>query len=168
MHCHNCESMLDWDGSSPIAICEICCCYRCVEIPDSFDERIILLDRPGKFRCPCCRRRLTQAGLSGLKVEHCAGCQGVLLTDDVFAMFVRNRRTEFRAAARQPVVRLPEPLREAIPCPACRRAMHVHPHHGPDLMIIDACIGCGMVWLESRQPPCAAYACHGLTHASSW
>ena len=151
MHCHNCEIALHWDGVSPVAVCGICRSYRSVDVPDDTGDWIVSLDRPGDFCCPCCRRRLVQAGMDGLKVEHCAGCDGVLLTDDVFAMFLRNRRPEFREAASQPVILVSEQRGNDIHCPNCRRVMNVHPCYGPDFLVIDACVGCGMVWLECRQ-----------------
>jgi Zn-finger nucleic acid-binding protein len=151
MHCHNCGFLLESDGVDPIAVCDICRTYRSVEVPDDTGERIVSLGRPGEFRCPGCRRRLTQAGMDGLKVEHCAGCRGVLLTNEAFAMYLRNRRPEFREAARQPVVLIFESQRNDIHCPTCRRAMNVHPCYGPDYIIIDGCMNCGVVWLELQE-----------------
>lgn len=89
--------------------------------------------------------------MDGLKVEHCAECKGVLLASEVFAMFVRNRRSEFREAASQPAIPVSDPYPPDVKCPNCRRAMNAHPCYGPHLIIIDECIGCGMVWLDCRE-----------------
>ncbi len=151
MNCHNCNIPLEWDGFSPITVCGICHSFRSVDVPDETADRIVPLDRPGDERCPCCRRRLSKAAMDGLKVEHCAECDGVLMSGDVFSMFVRNRRTEFREAALQSAILVPEHLKQEVNCPHCRQTMNVHPCYGPNLIIIDACIDCGMVWLDCRE-----------------
>lgn len=150
MKCHNCECQLGWDGFSPIVVCDCCHSYRCVDIPDESGDRILSLERPGQSFCPCCRRRLTSAAMDGLKVEHCAECEGVLLTDDLFVLFVRNRRAEFRDAASQPVVLSSTRQQCQTHCPNCRREMVVHPCYGPNFIVVDSCAGCGMVWLDCR------------------
>lgn len=150
MHCHNCEIELDWDGSSPIIICEICRSYRFTDTPDGTADRIVSLDSPGENFCPCCRRRLQLAAMDGLKVEHCTECDGVLLPSDVLAMYVRNRRTEFRDAASRPVILISEQKQDRH-CPTCRREMKIHPCYGPDFIIVESCISCGMVWLDCQE-----------------
>src|ERR1700742_4724902 len=96
MNCHNCDMPLHWDGIGPVVVGEICRSYRCTDVPDHGPNRVISLKRPGTTHCPHCRRRMISAAFDGLRTEHCGGCQGLLLTDDLFAMFVRNRREEFR------------------------------------------------------------------------
>ncbi|MBS0204249.1 MAG: hypothetical protein JSS49_15205 [Planctomycetes bacterium] len=149
MNCHNCEIPLGWDGISPIVICEICRAYRFVDVPDDSGRTIVPMNPAGSCFCPCCRRRLYLAAMDGLKVEHCAACEGVLMTNEIFAMFVRNRRSEFREAASQPIVLVGE-HRGSKRCPHCRRGMGIHPCYGPDLIIVESCRGCGMVWLDCR------------------
>lgn len=151
MNCHSCEFPLEWDGVSPIVVCELCRTYRSTDTPDGTGERIVSLNRTGQWRCPCCRRNLSVAAMDGLKVEHCADCEGVLMDSDVFAMFVRNRREEFREAASQPTILVTDRLAEQRHCPECRRAMAIHPCYGPSLMIVESCVRCGMVWLDCRE-----------------
>ena len=166
MHCHNCEVPLEWDGFSPIVVCGICHSYRFTDVPDHSGSRIVTLAGSGECHCPKCRRRLKQAAMDGLKVERCSDCEGVLLTDDVFAMFVRNRRTEFRDAASRPILRVIEDEQADVKCPNCRRAMHVHPCYGPNYVIVDACLGCGMVWLDCRDSTLEIQHCDppGVVH----
>jgi len=151
MNCHNCESPLDWDGYSPIVVCDLCCAYRFVDTPDDTANRIVSLERPGIAHCPICRSRTSEAATDGIKVEHCADCHGLLLTDDTFDMYVRNRRTEFREAALQSVNLVDEQLTPNVHCPSCRRQMDVHPCYGPNFLIVDTCTGCGMVWLDCSE-----------------
>jgi Zn-finger nucleic acid-binding protein len=148
MNCHNCTVSLAWDSISPIVVCEICSSYRFVDTPDDTANRIVSLNRPGRFHCPRCRSRLTEAAMEGLTVEHCADCQGVLLADEVFAMFVRNRRIEFREAALKPVILVDDQIQNDIHCPSCRRTMVIHPCYGPDFIIVATCGACGTVWLD--------------------
>lgn len=150
MNCHNCEIPLEWDGFSPIIACGICRSYRFVDVPDDSADKIVPLNQQGECFCPCCRRRLGLAAMDGLKVEHCASCEGVLLTSEVFAMFVRNRRSEFREAASQPIILVGESHADKR-CPHCRRGMEVHPCYGPNLIIVESCLGCGMVWLDCHE-----------------
>jgi Zn-finger nucleic acid-binding protein len=154
MNCHNCEVSLSWDGISPIVVCELCRSYRCVDTPDETSNRIVSLNRPGRTHCPACRRRMVQAATDGLKVEHCSECRGVLLTDDLFAMFVRNRRSEFREAALQPVTVLRDQIETKLHCPNCRQPMCIHPCYGPNSVIVESCVDCGMVWLDCRDMSC--------------
>lgn len=151
MRCHNCEIDLEWDGFQPIIVCEVCHSIRFVDVPDESGDCIIPLDRRGGFHCPCCRRRLVEAAMDGLRVEHCIECDGVLMNNDVFTMFVRNRRSEFRDAALQPVILLTEQQGQDIHCPCCRRTMNIHPCYGPGYIIVNSCNGCGMVWLDCRE-----------------
>lgn len=151
MNCHNCEISLEWDGISPIVVCEICRAYRFVDVPDDSADQILPLNQAGSGCCPCCRRRLTLAAMDGLKVQHCVGCEGVLLDGDVFAMYVRNRRTEFREAASQPIILIPEPINQDVHCPRCRTSMSVHPCYGPNFIIVKSCLDCGNVWLDCRE-----------------
>ena len=150
MNCHNCEIALEWDGFSPVILCDICRAYRFVDVPDVTAKQIVSLNQPGSSFCPCCRRRLMQAAMDGLKVEHCAECEGVLLDDEVFAMFVRNRRTEFREAASQPFTLSAADLQD-VNCPRCRTEMTVHPCYGPNFIIVNSCLDCGNVWLDCRE-----------------
>lgn len=152
MRCHNCEVALDWDGFQEIVLCDVCHTYRSVDVPDSRGGRILALDRPGAFHCPRCRRHLAMAGLEGLSVEHCANCEGVLLTDETLPLFVRNRRADFRHAALQPAPLVSEHP-AGLHCPHCRRAMNIHPCYGPDSIVVHSCIGCGLVWLDCRKAP---------------
>ena len=151
MNCHNCEVSLNWDGVTPIVVCEICRAYRFVDLPDETANRIVSLKRAGSTNCPRCRRRMKDAAMDGLKVEHCADCQGVLLTDDVFAMFVRNRRPDFREAAQGFLVLVEDQLSTDVHCPCCRQPMDIHPCYGPDFLIIDTCVDCRLVWLDYRE-----------------
>ena len=151
MKCHNCESQIESDGFSPIVVCDACHSYRFVDVPDNSANRILPLNRPGECHCPGCRRRLNQAGMDGLKVEHCATCEGVLFSSDVYEMFVRNRRGEFRQAALQPAILVSKPYQMDVKCPHCRRAMNKHPYYGPNLFVIGGCASCGMVWLDCRE-----------------
>jgi Zn-finger nucleic acid-binding protein len=151
MNCHNCEIELEWDGFSPIVLCDICRAYRFVDVPDVTANQIISLNQPGSGCCPCCRRRLTLAAMDGLKVEQCAECAGVLLDDEVFAMFVRNRRIEFREAASQPLILVPVQQQPEVNCPRCRTEMNIHPCYGPDFIIVNSCLDCGNVWLDCRE-----------------
>ena len=151
MICHNCEVPLDWDGISPIVACEFCRAYRFVDVPDGSGEQILSLNQQGESCCPCCRRRLTLAAIDGLKVEHCAGCEGVLLDNNVFAMFVRNRRDEFREAALQSALQVEERRLKRVNCPECRKKMQAHPSYGPNLIVIDSCVECGLVWLDCHE-----------------
>ena len=148
MNCHNCGAPLEWDGHQPIIVCEHCHTFRSLGTPDDTEDRIVSLDKPGHSNCPRCRRRMTQAAMDGLKVEHCEGCQGVLVIDEVFALLVRNRRAEYRGAALRPTPVDPEMLATPVSCPLCRRAMEVHPFYGPGNVVIDSCCRCGLIWLD--------------------
>lgn len=150
MNCHHCGEPLEWDGVRSVVACDICHAFRCVDTPDNSADCIVPLHKPGRFHCPTCRRRMRQAAMDGLKIEHCAGCRGVLLKSNVFAMLVRNRRPEFRDAATQHIFFNERDAQSAVYCPGCRGAMDTHPYLGPNAIIIDSCIGCGMVWLDCR------------------
>ena len=151
MNCHNCEIPLVWDGLSPVIACNICRAYRFVDTPDGSGDCIIPLHLTGDSCCPCCRRQMSLAAIDGLKVEHCAECQGVLLPNRVFAMFVQNRRAEFRESALQPAILIAERRLKRVNCPKCRHAMRAHPSYGPHLIVIDSCVPCGIVWLDCHQ-----------------
>jgi len=162
MRCHNCEVDLIGDGVSPVVICEICRVYRFTDIPDDSGNCIIPLNQAGDFHCPCCRRQLGLAAMEGLKVEHCAACSGVLMSSDLFAMYVRNRRDSFRETALHPAILVTDAERREMHCPGCRRRMTMHPNYGPDSIIIDGCLSCGMVWINCRE---AAESGHLMLHA---
>lgn len=72
------------------------------------------------------------------------------MDDATFAMFVRNRRAEFREAAQQSAIPVHERRLQHVHCPRCRTAMNSHPSYGPSLMLIDSCIPCGLVWLDCQ------------------
>ncbi len=148
MNCHNCSAPLNWDGYQPIIVCEHCHTFRSLGTPDDSSDRVVLLNRPGNTNCPRCRRRLMQAAMDGLQVEHCEDCQGVLVVDEVFALLVRNRRAEYRGAASHPIPLDPQQLQVRTPCPSCRRTMDVHPYYGPGNVVIDSCCRCGLIWLD--------------------
>ena len=155
MRCHVCNVTLNWDAYSPAVVCEICRTYRSVDVPDETGAQVVSLGRKGRYHCPGCRTRLSEAGLDGLKVESCGDCSGVLIPGDIFSMFVRNRRTEFRDAALQPVVLVTEQRERDLFCPGCRRVMTIHPCYGPNYLIVNSCTGCGLVWLDCSEVPAA-------------
>jgi Zn-finger nucleic acid-binding protein len=151
MLCHSCQCPIPWDGISTIVVCENCRTYRSIDIPDSTGEAIEPLGLPGESLCPGCRCRMSLAAMDGLLVEHCAACSGVLVSGETFAMFVRNRRAEFREAALQPVTILLDSQNRKVRCPCCRGRMNKNPSYGPDFMIIDTCTECSVVWIDCSE-----------------
>ena len=156
MNCHNCGTPLEWDGTQQILVCESCRTYRSHGTPDDSVDRVVSLGKPGSSKCPCCRKRMVKAAMDGLAVEFCAACRGVLIVEELFAMLVRNRRTEYRGAASRPTALDREQLSGERPCPACRRTMNVHPNYGPGHIVIDSCGNCHLIWLDLRETARAA------------
>jgi Zn-finger nucleic acid-binding protein len=150
MNCHNCGVSLSWDGKSSVVACDICHTFRCVGTPDDSADRIVLLGNSGKCHCPKCRRRLKQGAMDGLMIEHCTSCRGVLLEGNAFAMLLRNRRPEFRHAVGRHLFFNENDDPSKVRCPGCRRGMETHPYLGPNAIIVDSCLGCGMVWLDCQ------------------
>ena len=151
MNCHNCGTPLEWDGTQPIVVCEHCRTFRSLGTPDDSVDRVVSLGKPGRSKCPRCQQRLVKAAMDGLTVEFCEACRGVLIVEDIFAMLVRNRRTEYRGAASHPTTLDSDQLHDELSCPACRHTMNVHPYYGPGNVVIDSCCNCRLIWLDFRE-----------------
>lgn len=151
MNCSNCAAPLDWQPGRTLLQCAHCHSYR---QPLNEPELVNRLEWQGvttEHNCPTCHEALEAATLDGLPAAGCRSCAGVLLHDDVFAQVVRSRRASYRGVERLAAPLDPELLEREIVCPGCRQPMEVHPFYGPGNQIIDSCLPCGLIWVDSGE-----------------
>lgn len=154
MRCYHCETLLDWDAADEIVRCPGCHCYRLTGLPETTARVVVPLAQVGRHRCPGCRGVLRESAIDGLWAESCSNCRALLMPQAMFAMYVRNRRDDFREAAVRPF-----PLQDrrcSYQCPVCRRSLKTHPTYGPDGMTVHECGECSLVWIADL---IAAFAC---------
>lgn len=151
MNCRNCGAPL-----SPAAFSETTRCCHCDTQNDVSRglrgaDRIVWSSDPADMDCPRCAEPLVHASVDDHRVKACPECQGMILTTAAFGSLVRQRRSEFRGADRTPHPLNLDDLSDPIYCPECRWTMEVHPYYGPGNQIIDSCVRCGLVWIDSGE-----------------
>lgn len=99
--------------------------------------------------CPCCSVPLRSGSIDGRPALYCSQCSGVLMKCGAFGAVLRNRRATGPKTAAEDVPPVdPNELQRAVDCPRCAERMETHPYYGPGNVVIDSCIGCGLVWLD--------------------
>lgn len=158
MNCQNCGAPLPVTPFSDMVLCLHCDTRHYLPDSEQGTDRIAWSQAPAESDCPRCAERLLQASLDGHPAQACPECHGVMLTTAAFASIVRMRRTEFRGADRTPQPLNLDELSDPIYCPECRWTMEVHPYYGPGNQIIDSCVRCGLVWIDSGELTAIAHA----------
>lgn len=151
MNCRNCGAPLTLSPFSDVASCLHCGSHNAVPLSERGSDRIVWSRDGAGMDCPRCEDGLLQAFLESHPAKACPECHGVMLTNAAFAAIVRQRRAQFRGADRTPQPIDLEGLSDPVYCPQCRRTMEVHPYYGPGNQIIDSCVRCGLVWIDSGE-----------------
>jgi Zn-finger nucleic acid-binding protein len=151
MNCTNCGAPLDWQPGRPLLSCNHCGSFHRPLHEVHLTDRLAWRHDPGAHGCPQCRQPLEAAALDDFPAEGCRQCSGVLLADEVFAEAVRVRRANYQGAERTPSPISPDFMQRALDCPGCHAPMDAHPYYGPGNQVIDSCLACGLIWLDSGE-----------------
>lgn len=151
MHCPNCAAALEFTPFSDVAECGHCGATLPLCTPEEGLDGIHWGDEPAGTACPRCEVELVRAMIEGNWVQACTQCRGVLLSNGVFGALVRHRRAEYRGSERTPQPLDLDQLTDPVSCPGCQRTMEVHPYYGPGNQVIDSCVRCRLVWIDSGE-----------------
>ena len=151
MHCSNCGAALELTPFSDVADCGHCGTTTLLQRAENGLDRIVWSEEPMGTICPRCEDSLVRAALEGCPAEACPQCRGVMLTNAAFGSIVRQRRADYRSAEFTPRPIDLDQLSDPVYCPGCQRTMEVHPYYGPGQQIIDSCVRCGLVWIDSGE-----------------
>jgi Zn-finger nucleic acid-binding protein len=151
MNCRNCGAPLSWTPGAAARLCEFCGSHRPLELAEALADRVAMLGTPSTRACPACESTLEQAVLDKTPAESCPACHGLLVTNDAFALVVRERRANFDGADITPTPLDAARLTGQVACPDCGRSMDRHCYGGPGNQIIDTCSPCGLVWLDTGE-----------------
>lgn len=151
MNCRNCGAPLPTDLENGRHVCDYCDTGIVPHPDSSLLEAVVDLGRDAGIDCPVCQNRMTAAQLDESPVSWCAGCRGMLFSDDVFALTVRSRRSLYRESGRIPKPLDPRAYDRRLSCSRCHRTMQVHPYYGPGNVVIDSCLPCRVVWVDAGE-----------------
>jgi LSD1 subclass zinc finger protein len=151
MNCANCGAPLQWQPGRRLLQCAHCESYRQPLREPEFVNRLEWQGVSTGRACPTCGAALEAATLEELPAAGCRACSGVLLNDDVFAEVVRARRAKYRGVEHPPTPIDAELFEREIDCPGCGRPMEVHPFYGPGNQVIDSCLSCRLIWVDSGE-----------------
>jgi Zn-finger nucleic acid-binding protein len=148
MNCSNCGAAMELIESRRYFRCRHCGTFHFPEPIDAEGIRIVghPQDAPG---CPVCSTRMAHAVLDNdHPIDFCARCRGILLPRTTFATVVNVRRAWAASLPAEPVLLNRQELRRTIACPRCGGRFETYPHSGPGNVVIDACTGCDVIWLD--------------------
>ncbi len=123
-----------------------------IHVPDSNDDGVRVLGETapeeGIPECPVCTAALVHAAIDGQRILFCRRCHGMLIPIDIFVPLVEDIRSRREATAE--IVRPldTKELERRIRCPRCRRDMDTHVYGGGGNVVINACEGCQVNWLD--------------------
>ncbi len=148
MNCRNCGAAMEFVAARNHFRCAYC---ETIHVPEPLDEGVVVTDQEHRLSCTRCAVRVMKGSIEGKPVAYCTTCRGFLTTSEHFAVIVRMRR-----ARRPPGAVEVEPLdtrelRKVTRCPRCARPMQTHPYGGGGTAVIDSCMRCHLVWLDSGE-----------------
>jgi DNA-directed RNA polymerase subunit RPC12/RpoP len=160
MNCPNCGApLLPVTGKSYLA-CEYCASFY---FPEKSQDGVRILGEAAELDCPVCRQPLLTAVIEAFPLEHahtpddryavlaCGGCRGLLLRQADLPPILRELRARVDGPAVPARPYAPQELGRRLACPRCGKRMDTHPYGGPGNVVIDNCMDCGLVWLDSEE-----------------
>jgi Zn-finger nucleic acid-binding protein len=131
--------------------CSYCGTFEFID-PEALEGLRTLGASDPPLPCPLCGGALAHGLLDGsFPVVHCLKCRGALMSRAVFTKVVDARRSSAKGPGKIPAPLDPAELRRTVDCPRCRQKMEVHPYYGPGAVVIDTCIRCDAIWLDSGE-----------------
>jgi Zn-finger nucleic acid-binding protein len=130
-------------------------CRHCgtFHFPDRVDVQGIRVVGPSDppLSCPICETALALAMVDREPVDYCGSCRGMLVPRASFAEIVRRRRSWAEGPPVIPTPPDPGEMRRRLTCPRCGAPFTVDHYYGPGNVVIDRCIPCDRVWLDSGE-----------------
>ena len=124
--------------------CDYC---HSVYFPGKDDDGVRVLGAPGDELCPLCGVGLAAATFSGVQMQYCTRCRGMLIPMDVFAALVQALRQGNDGGV---IPQAPDrsELDQRLTCPHCHQAMDTHFYAGPGNVILSDCERCSLDWVN--------------------
>jgi Zn-finger nucleic acid-binding protein len=150
-NCRNCGAPLPEELVNGAFVCEFCESANRPTYLGENPDRIIELAGEAGVDCPKCHTRMQSALLDGQPIAVCRSCEGLLISDEIFAATVRERRAAYGAYGRTPQPLNQKALHRKLKCAKCQRPMQTHPYHGPGNVVVDSCFPCRVIWVDSGE-----------------
>ena len=101
--------------------------------------------------CARCEGTLEVVYVGDFKIAGCQSCGGMLIENRLLASIINTYRAEFEGpdAVIEPLNQAE--LRVKVDCVVCLNRMDTHAYCGPGSVVVDSCIGCGLVWLDGNE-----------------
>jgi len=144
MNCPSCGAPMHLAAGSDYLKCEFC---KSILLADPDDEGVRVLNEESSQSCPICSIPLWNATLSGIRIQSCKKCKGMLVSMEVFPDLLEQLRAKQTAVAIPTVADATE-LRRKINCPKCHKPMDAHFYYGGGSVVIDGCDPCCLNWLD--------------------
>lgn len=151
MQCEHCGGCVPPGFVGEQRRCDFCEAFRCQKLLRNASARIKILCKTTGIACPGCDQDLRFGKLSKMKVLHCAGCDGLLMTRGALRETIRRRRSQDTQPGLAPQAVVGTPFQRSAICPQCTRTLELHPYHGPGQALIEACDHCDLVWFEPAE-----------------
>lgn len=149
LKCDNCGAPMTLVQGKDYFFCDYCYSFN---FPDSTsDDGVKLLDSKGETECPVCGDFLTPASIEGVDVLFCENCRGLLLKQKSFSRVVEKKRNSYSGNNIKSGKIEKKELEREIKCPYCKLTMVTHPYYGPGGIVIDNCVNCYLIWLDSGE-----------------
>lgn len=143
--CDSCGAPMELVPGRHYFHCEYCGSFA---FPKPSEDGVAVLGESGDTYCPICSSTMSTASVAEVRVLHCETCQGVLASQEAFAVIVKLLRAR---ASGEPDPTRPIDRRELerrVSCACCGQTMGTHPYYGPGHVVVDNCARCGVIWLD--------------------
>jgi Zn-finger nucleic acid-binding protein len=151
MNCENCGAPLRLVEDRDHFRCEHCETLRFAAPLADSPDRLTLLGEADELACPVCLTPLSHGALDGARVLCCETCRGLLAETETFAHVNRRRRAAYELADVTPRPLDREQLHRELHCPSCTSRLETHPYYGPGNVVIDSCVRCRLVWVDTGE-----------------
>ena len=150
MHCENCGAPMRKVKNADYYVCDYCFTFKYPE-SDKTLEGVASLHEVTEHKCPVCSSNLNSGILYDEKVLFCENCKGILLKMSSFTSVVEKIRSinPFKIPDLKKISQ--EELNRRTKCPLCGKIMDTHPYYGPSRTVVDTCLSCSVIWLDSGE-----------------
>jgi Zn-finger nucleic acid-binding protein len=124
--------------------CDYC---KSIFVAAQDDAGVQLLDKSAELICPVCTVPLWDAVLTGVPIQACKQCHGLLVAMGAFEALIDQMRALHEESAISPAAD-PADLKRTINCPRCHRRMDTHFYYGGGQSVMSGCENCSLNWLD--------------------
>jgi len=128
-------------------------CDYCTSLyfPQENLDGVRLLDESVEVNCPLCEIPLVLAYIDETQILYCTRCHGMLIKQMAFLLTLEYMKERASGSPIKPKPVNRDELKREIDCPYCSKKMATHAYAGPGNVVVDNCLDCMVIWLDTNE-----------------